>query len=101
MIDREKEIKPFVKECKCIRQWPFTGFSCEISLRWEYPTRGGILAEAFGYGKTAVCIALSSLRGEGGTLVVVPPNLTGHWKGEINKFLPRAKVTVITSAARV
>ena len=41
MIDREKEIKPFVKECKCIRQWPFTGFSCEISLRWGVPDKGG------------------------------------------------------------
>jgi SWI/SNF-related matrix-associated actin-dependent regulator 1 of chromatin subfamily A len=46
-----------------------------------------LLADEMGLGKTVQAIAWLAIRGEWPVLVVVPPHLVTHWKGELNRFL--------------
>eukprot|EP00928_Gymnodinium_smaydae_P079803 TRINITY_DN6364_c0_g3_i1.p1 TRINITY_DN6364_c0_g3~~TRINITY_DN6364_c0_g3_i1.p1 ORF type:complete len:1313 (-),score=127.43 TRINITY_DN6364_c0_g3_i1:116-4054(-) len=76
-----------------------------LRCREVYKIRGGILADAMGYGKTATTIGLiDSRRGvqpripedeslsffsSCATLILVPSNLLEQWLGEFTKFLSR------------
>ncbi|CAE8619010.1 unnamed protein product, partial [Polarella glacialis] len=78
--------------------------------RFYEKAKGGLLADAVGYGKTASVLGLVALtrspevpqlrdvghqKGQQhhiasrATLVMVPPNLHDQWKGEVGKFLPK------------
>ena len=53
----------------------------------SYKSRGGVLADAVGMGKTAIALALVlSGEGDGPTLVVAPSHLIKQWQSEISKF---------------
>ena len=62
----------------------------EFGCTHDYKSRGGVLADAVGMGKTATTIGLilSTPRepNEGDTLVVAPGHLIPQWKEEIEKF---------------
>ncbi|KAJ3263086.1 hypothetical protein HDU77_011269 [Chytriomyces hyalinus] len=62
-------------------------------------SRGGVLADVVGMGKTAQCIALilsSGLSNSEVSLVVTPAHLCAQWKKEISKFTDGLKVEIIT-----
>jgi len=105
MVRQEKNRKePFVTElreeatCPDASHWKLEG-----SLRCEYTdVRGGVLADAIGYGKTACTIGLVSCSFDDpmptvppafkgmipsrATLVLAPTNLHAQWVSEITKF---------------
>ncbi len=63
--------------------------SSDFGARHDYKSRGGVLADAVGTGKTATSIGLilAGDEGNGGdTLVVAPGHLIPQWKEEILKF---------------
>lgn len=84
---------------------PACGWRYEFRCREVYPTRGGILGDAMGYGKTATTIGLIDSQKDTSastslpanvapyffkskaTLILVPSNLLLQWLSEINKFL--------------
>jgi len=71
----------------------------DFQVRLSFTLRGGILADAMGYGKTLLAIAtiaasfqtpLPSLKGRmpcGATLIFVPENLVRQWLSEFEKML--------------
>ena len=68
------------------------------STRYDYKSRGGVLADAVGMGKTATSIGLvlDGEKGNGGdTLVVAPGHLIPQWKAEIEKFTSPDMVEVL------
>eukprot|EP00397_Hematodinium_sp_SG-2012_P000862 GEMP01000863.1.p1 GENE.GEMP01000863.1~~GEMP01000863.1.p1 ORF type:complete len:1521 (+),score=296.99 GEMP01000863.1:78-4640(+) len=80
----------------------------DVKIEVEYDSRGGILADQLGYGKTATALGLIAFDTPGvaklgleghmtdaeketffaaeSTLVLVPPNLMGQWVEQIAKF---------------
>eukprot|EP00929_Paragymnodinium_shiwhaense_P021705 TRINITY_DN14087_c0_g1_i1.p1 TRINITY_DN14087_c0_g1~~TRINITY_DN14087_c0_g1_i1.p1 ORF type:complete len:1572 (+),score=444.50 TRINITY_DN14087_c0_g1_i1:675-4718(+) len=105
MVSQERRRKdPFVTELRESAQFPDAPhWRLEASLRCEYGSvRGGVLADAIGYGKTACTIglisctandptpkppaALSGMIGTRATLVLAPTNLHAQWVAEIKKF---------------
>lgn len=104
LAQERRRREPFVAElrasapCEDAPHWRLQG-----SLRCEYTSvKGGVLADAIGYGKTACTIGLidcmrqealpkvpSSFRGfipSRATLVLAPTNLHAQWLAEITKF---------------
>eukprot|EP00928_Gymnodinium_smaydae_P013265 TRINITY_DN14857_c0_g2_i2.p1 TRINITY_DN14857_c0_g2~~TRINITY_DN14857_c0_g2_i2.p1 ORF type:complete len:1471 (+),score=365.86 TRINITY_DN14857_c0_g2_i2:56-4468(+) len=121
MVRQERNRKePFVTElrevgaCMDAPHWHMEG-----SLRCEYEdVRGGVLADAIGYGKTACTIGLVSCSAkdpvprvpqifEGmlpsrATLVLAPTNLHAQWLAEITKFVGNnLKVLSIPTCAQL
>ncbi len=69
----------------------------DFNHRYDFKSRGGVLADAIGTGKTATNIGmvLSGHKGNGGdTLVIAPGHLIPQWKNEIIKFSDVIEVVV-------
>ncbi len=57
---------------------------------------GACLADDMGLGKTIQAIAVLSARGElGPTLIVAPTSIAFNWKRELERFLPKMKVSML------
>ncbi|KAI9707332.1 MAG: hypothetical protein M1836_000292 [Candelina mexicana] len=103
MISQELgTIEPFEEEEVEEALLPQLGWLAEASAKKEVVVRGGVLADAVGYGKTATTLGLIDFQRnhqptspkfiEGkipikATLIVVPSHLAGQWEREIGKFI--------------
>eukprot|EP00746_Dinoflagellata_sp_MGD_P126844 gnl/MRDRNA2_/MRDRNA2_61575_c0_seq1.p1 gnl/MRDRNA2_/MRDRNA2_61575_c0~~gnl/MRDRNA2_/MRDRNA2_61575_c0_seq1.p1 ORF type:complete len:1032 (-),score=237.18 gnl/MRDRNA2_/MRDRNA2_61575_c0_seq1:1398-4217(-) len=112
IIQERKRKDPFVAEFRGMAACPDApSWRLEVKLACEYPdSKGGVLADAIGYGKTACTIGLvdctrddplpevpTHARGfipSKATLVLVPTNLHAQWLYEIKKFVGE-KLTVL------
>ena len=61
------------------------------------PTRGAIIADAPGLGKTIQALAWMSLHPELSAIIVVPASVKLNWARETNKWIPDRSVQVIMS----
>eukprot|EP00913_Durusdinium_trenchii_P026651 g25007.t1 len=104
----------FVSVQRLSRQMGKSDVSVQLKVeRLFADAKGGLLADAVGYGKTASVLALIALTPSPpmpfpsihqkllrsrATLVMLPPNLFDQWQGEIKKFLsPEIKTVAIAS----
>ena len=118
MIRQElDDAAPFVEEEISEAVLEPLGWRVEGKAEREHHVRGGVLADAVGYGKTAITLGLidcspgviapmgPATRGTipvRATLVIVPPHLTRQWASEINKFAgDHFKIIVIHSATGI
>ncbi|GAA5914524.1 uncharacterized protein JCM6883_003191 [Sporobolomyces salmoneus] len=100
MIEQEANPKPWIEEEVAEYLLPEMNWHAEARATKEVSIRGGVVADAVGYGKTAITIGLicaqrkedSKPTPEKGrvavkaTLIVVPKHLTKQWPKEIDKF---------------
>ena len=103
---------------------PVQSLAVQWRLQAQYALRGGILADAVGFGKTGVCVGLVAssadagppalselpggaaaglehLRPTGATLVLVEPMIVKQWAAEFAKFAPGLKVLAILHTAEL
>lgn len=66
-----------------------------IAANLAYATRGLLLADELGLGKTVSAITLLSMEGTLPALVVVPAHMPLQWRREIKHFLPDLRVHVL------
>lgn len=100
----EATCEPFIEEEVVDEALPVLGWRAEARVQIPVVVRGGVLADAVGYGKTAITLALIDaqwrdqapelpphLLGKAipckATLVIVPKHLMAQWPSELNKFL--------------
>jgi len=100
----ETSCEPFVEEEVVDEALAFLRWRAEARVRVPVMIRGGVLADAVGYGKTAIMLALIDaqwrsqaptlpphLRNKAipckATLVIVPKHLMAQWPSELRKFL--------------
>ena len=100
----ESSSELFVEEEVVDEALPLLGWRAEARVRVPVMIRGGVLADAVGYGKTAITLALidAEWRSEApklpphlrrkaipckATLVIVPKHLMAQWPSELRKFL--------------
>ncbi|GAA5939099.1 hypothetical protein JCM3775_003183 [Rhodotorula graminis] len=100
MIEQEASPEPWVEEEVAEALLPQLGWQAEAKATREVVIRGGVLADAVGYGKTCITLALIAARRKHdadlpkstdrvplkATLVVVPKHLFGQWGTEVDKF---------------
>ena len=60
-----------------------------------YATKGLLLADDLGLGKTVTGITLLANKGTLPALVVVPTHLQTHWKNQLKKFMPALEVHIL------
>ncbi|GAA5978213.1 hypothetical protein JCM5350_002229 [Sporobolomyces pararoseus] len=116
MVDQEANPKPWIEEEVAEYLLPEMNWHAEARATREVTVRGGVVADAVGYGKTAITIGLicarrkhdSEPKPEEGriavkaTLIVVPKHLTKQWPKEINKFTSSGlNVVEIQTAAQL
>ncbi|KAI0701486.1 hypothetical protein BC835DRAFT_1303658 [Cytidiella melzeri] len=98
------------------------GWRVEGRAQRPHRVRGGVLADEVGYGKTAITLGLIDCAAKDvqreyselddklfpgkvavkGTLVIVPPHLTGQWESECRKFAgKRFKIVNIATASNL
>lgn len=118
MLAQESEcVTPFVEEEVSEALLPALEWCAEGRARRERTVCGGVIADAVGYGKTAISLALIAAQKERererpvapandgliatkATLVIVPPQLCKQWENEVGKFLgSKMSVHVIFSKA--
>ena len=114
MISRDsKEVLPFSETAFEESISHHIGFKLEARAVRKRKSRGGIVADDVGFGKTVTILALIQNRKDEAaidyvgirtelvplkaTLIILPPTLVDQWNDEISKFLPRYKVLQITS----
>lgn len=111
-IDRSQEFKALAKNIKDVNNLDYTipdylesrmrSYQI-IGFRWlktlSFYGFGGILADEMGLGKTIEAIAfLTSEKGNGTSIIVVPTSLIYNWKSEIENFSPTLKTIVISGS---
>ncbi|KAJ7066529.1 hypothetical protein C8F01DRAFT_1123601 [Mycena amicta] len=121
MVQQESsDAPPFMEEEISEAILPSLGWRAEGRAQRPVRVRGGVLADAVGYGKTATTLGLIDCthkdveeefkkmgRLDGkipakGTLVIVPPHLTKQWESEVKKFTKnRFKVIVIATVSHL
>lgn len=73
----------------------------KAAVAWMKEIKSGVLAYDAGLGKTPISIALMASLMKSGKIkrgiMVLPANLVAQWPKEIAKFMPNAKVQVISS----
>lgn len=112
------DVEPFVEEEVSEATLPALEWCAEGRARQQNVVRGGVIADAVGYGKTCISLALISAQkdreaqqqtspdadptmiGTKATLVIVPPQLCKQWENEVRKFVgKKLSVHVIFSKA--
>ena len=100
----EATCEPFIEEEVVDEALSVLGWRAEARVQIPVVVRGGVLADAVGYGKTAITLALIDaqwrdqapelpphLLGKAipckATLVIVPKHLMAQWPSELRKFL--------------
>jgi site-specific DNA-cytosine methylase len=100
----EMSCEPFIEEEVIDEALSVLNWRAEARVQVPVMVRGGVLADAVGYGKTAITLALIDaewrnqapklpphLQGKAipckATLVIVPKHLMAQWPNELNKFL--------------
>ncbi|PWN24623.1 hypothetical protein BDZ90DRAFT_276289 [Jaminaea rosea] len=115
MLAQEGDVEPFTEEEVSEASLPALEWCAEGMARQSRVVRGGVIADAVGYGKTAISLALIAKQREQGaspppanpsliptkaTLVIVPPQLCKQWENEVRKFVgSKLSVHVIFSKA--
>ena len=109
MIEQEANPKPWVEEEVTEALVTQLGWTAECKATREVLIRGGVVADAVGYGKTAITLGLIASRREAdedlpeddervpikATLIVVPKHLSQQWPDEVKKFTQPALKTII------
>ncbi|KAF8216612.1 hypothetical protein K438DRAFT_1658017 [Mycena galopus ATCC 62051] len=121
MVQQESaNAAPFIEEEISEAILPSLGWRAEGRAQRPVLVRGGVLADAVGYGKTATTLGLIDCtyknvqadferigRVDGkiaikGTLIIVPPHLTRQWESETKKFTNKHfKVITIASVSNL
>ncbi|GAA5977088.1 hypothetical protein JCM11641_001296 [Rhodosporidiobolus odoratus] len=100
MIEQEENPTPWVEEEVAEALLPQLGWLAEAKATREAVIRGGVVADAVGYGKTAITLGLIASRLEEdadlpeeddripikATLIIVPAHLNKQWPSEVDKF---------------
>ncbi|GAA5937049.1 uncharacterized protein JCM15063_000140 [Sporobolomyces koalae] len=100
MIEQENDPQPWIEEEVAEYLLPEMNWHAEARASRAMTIRGGVVADAVGYGKTAITIGLICARKEHdsnpapeqgriavkATLIVVPKHLAKQWPKEIDKF---------------
>ncbi|GAA5867419.1 hypothetical protein JCM3774_002898 [Rhodotorula dairenensis] len=109
MIEQEENPKPWVEEEVTEALVTQLGWTAEAKVTREVLIRGGVVADAVGYGKTAITLGLIASRREAdedlpkdneriaikATLIVVPKHLSQQWPDEVKKFTQPALKTIL------
>lgn len=109
MIEQEANPKPWIEEEVTEALVTQLGWTAECKATREVLVRGGVVADAVGYGKTAITLGLIASRREAdedlpedderipikATLIVVPKHLSQQWPDEVKKFTQPALKTII------
>lgn len=117
MVKQESdEAEPFIEEEVVEAVMPHLGWRAEGRAQRPVYTKGGVLADDVGYGKTAVTVALIDVNRNKPlkedilpglipvktTLIVVPSHLCKQWPSEIIKFTGNSfKIRTITNQAHL
>ncbi|CEH17129.1 dna repair protein rad8 [Ceraceosorus bombacis] len=119
MLGQEADaVAPFVEEEVSEGLLTPMGWRAEGKATRPVMVRGGVVADAVGYGKTAITLGLVAARRQAArerkpskdkryiqtkaTLVIVPPHLCKQWANEVTKFTGnKLKVRVIHSKAEL
>ncbi|KAK6345242.1 hypothetical protein TWF718_007168 [Orbilia javanica] len=101
MVTQESSEVPFFVEQEIVEAvHPQLSWKVDVRATRPNSARGGVLADAVGYGKTAITMGLlASMKGSysppqdsngripaRGTLIIVPGHLVNQWESEITKF---------------
>ncbi|BGP18858.1 hypothetical protein JCM10213_003513 [Rhodosporidiobolus nylandii] len=116
MIQQEENPQAWIEEEVAEATLPQLGWHAEAKATREAYIRGGVVADAVGYGKTAITLALLASRRKQdaqlpdeddripikATLIVVPSHLCNQWRKEIDKFTePKLKSLVISTMVQL
>ncbi|GAA6003370.1 hypothetical protein JCM10207_000301 [Rhodosporidiobolus poonsookiae] len=114
MLKQEQDPQPWVEQEVAEAPLSQLGWHAEAKATREAIIRGGVVADAVGYGKTAITLGLIAARLKEdarlpkstdriaikATLIIVPSQLTAQWPAEVKKFTGSAlKVLTIKSMA--
>ncbi|CAK5267657.1 unnamed protein product [Mycena citricolor] len=117
MIQQESsDAGPFLEEEISEAMLPSLGWRAEGRATRKVHLRGGVLADAVGYGKTAITLGLIDCNAKSvakefkkaeqigamagkirtkATLIVVPPHLTRQWQSEAQKFARKGHFSIV------
>ena len=116
MVGQEHNPQPFLEQEIEEAHLQHLGWRAEVKVTRSRQTRGGVLADEVGYGKTATTLALIDAQSEnaklscrspcvGGlplkaTLIIVPRHLVPQWKTQVEKFLGKKYNVIVVLETR-